>query len=222
MNGVHDMGGMHGMGPLVRETNEPTFHHPWEGRVYAITRALRARDGAWNLDAHRHGVERIPPGDYLRMTYYERWIEVLVRTLLETGAATQPEIEGGHSTVPGQERETPRLTAANVASTIDLRPSARRDAIGSTAHFKVGQPVRARNMHPTGHTRLPRYARGKTGIVVRDRGVYVLPDTHADDRGENPGHLYSVRFTARDLWGDGRSSLDSVYLDLWDSYLEHI
>jgi nitrile hydratase len=221
MNGVHDMGGMQGMGPLVREPNEPTFHHPWEGRVYAITRALRARDGAWSLDAHRHGIERLPPADYLRMTYYERWTELLARTLLETGAATQAEIDAGQAAAPGLARAIPKLAAANVPSTIDLRLSARRD-VQSTGHFKVGQRVRARNMHPIGHTRLPRYARGKTGLVMRDRGVYVFPDTHAHNRGENPEHLYSVRFTARELWGDGASSRDAVYLDLWDTYLEHV
>jgi nitrile hydratase len=221
MNGVHDMGGMQGMGPLVREQNEPTFHHPWEGRVYAINRALRTRDGAWSLDAHRHGIERLPPADYLRMTYYERWTDLLARTLLETGLATQSEIETGQPADPGQTHAIPRLTAASVPSTIDLRPSARRD-VRSPAHFTVGQRVRARNMHPIGHTRLPRYARGKTGIVVRDRGVYLFPDTHAHDRGENPEHLYSVRFAARELWGDSASSRDSVYLDMWDTYLEHL
>jgi nitrile hydratase len=221
MNGVHDMGGMQGMGPLVREPNERTFHQPWEGRVYAITRALRARDGAWCLDAHRHGIERLPPADYLRMTYYERWTEALARTLLETGAATQSEIDAGLSADPDHTRAIPRLTAANVPSMIDLRPSARRDT-SSTAHFKVGQRVRARNLNPIGHTRLPRYARGKAGIIVRDRGVYVFPDTHAHDRGENPEHLYSVRFTARELWGASASSRDSVYLDMWDTYLEHV
>jgi nitrile hydratase len=220
MNGIHDLGGMQGMGPLVRERNEPPFHHPWEGRVYAMTRALRARDGAWCLDAHRHGIERLAPVDYLRMTYYERWAEVLARMLVETGTATPSEIEAGRA-APGQARATPRMTAADAASSVDLRPSARRHT-PSTPHFTVGQQARARIINPAGHTRLPRYARGKIGIVVRDRGVYVFPDTHAHDRGENPEHLYSVRFAARELWGAEASARDSIYLDLWDSYLEHI
>jgi nitrile hydratase len=221
MNGVHDMGGMQDMGPLVREQNEPTFHHPWEGRVYAMMRSLRTRDGAWCLDAHRHAVERLPPVDYLRMTYYERWTEVLATTLIKTGVATLAEIDAGQPATPGQARATPQLTAANVPSTIDLRPSARRD-VQLPAHFTAGQRVRARNMHPIGHTRLPRYARGKTGIVVRNRGVYVFPDTHAHDRGENPEHLYSVQFAARELWGDAAPARDSVYVDMWESYLEHV
>jgi len=219
MNGIHDMGGMQGMGALVREQNEPPFHHPWEGRVYAMTRAMRTRDGAWCLDAHRHGVERLPPADYLRLSYYERWTEVLVRQLIETGTATQAEIDAGQPAA-GQPPSTPKLTAANAAATIDLRPTARRD-VPSTPRFKSGQRVRARNIQPVGHTRLPRYARGKVGVVVRDRGVYVFPDTHAHDRGENPEHLYSVKFTARELWGPDASPRDSVYLDMWDNYLDH-
>jgi len=201
MNSVHDMGGMHNMGPLEREANEPVFHHPWEGRVYAMTRALRTRDGLWCLDAHRHEIEKLPPAEYLRLSYYERWFEVLTGQL---AAAPPTEL---------------RLTAQAAGETMDRRPSARRDA-PATPHFKAGQKVRARNIHPAGHTRLPRYARGKTGVVARDRGVYVFPDAHAHDRGDGAQHLYSVRFTARELWGDAASPRDSVYLDLWDDYLE--
>ena len=201
MNSVHDMGGMHNMGPIEREANEPVFHHPWEGRVYAMTRALRTRDGLWCLDAHRHEIEKLPPAEYLRLSYYERWFEVLTGQL---AAAPPTEL---------------RLTAQAAGETMDRRPSARRDA-PATPHFKAGQKVRARNIHPGGHTRLPRYARGKTGVVARDRGVYVFPDAHAHDRGDGAQHLYSVRFTARELWGDAASPRDSVYLDLWDDYLE--
>src|SRR5262249_31407554 len=141
MNGIHDMGGMHGMGPLEREAGEPVFHHPWEGRVYAMTRVTRTRNGPWCLDAHRHTIERIPPDDYLRMTYYERWLNVLTRLLLDTGSATQAEIDAGQAAAGGA-RSTPNVTAATVASIVDLRPTARRD-VAATAHFKAGQRVRA-------------------------------------------------------------------------------
>ena len=219
MNGVHDMGGMHGMGPLEREAREPVFHHPWEGRIYAITRVMRERDGAWCLDAHRHGIERIPAAEYLRMTYYEKWVDLVARTVVEAGQATPAEVDGQQAPqrAPGA---TPKVSAAAVPSMVDLRATSRRDA-PATAHFKAGHRVRARNMHPTGHTRLPRYVRGKTGEVVVDRGVHLFPDSHAHGRGENPQHLYSVRFTARELWGDAASARDSVYLDLWDPYLDH-
>jgi nitrile hydratase len=98
------------------------------------------------------------------------------------------------------------------------RPTSRE--IRVAARFKVGQRVRARNIHPTGHTRLPRYARGKFGTIHLDHGVYVFPDTNADSLGEKPQHLYSVGFTARELWGEQVSSRDAVYLDMWDDYLE--
>jgi len=219
MNGVHDMGGMQDMGPIAHETNEPTFHHAWEGRLYAMTRAVRARGGSgWNLDAFRHGIEKLPPAEYLRMTYYEKWFAWMLATLVSTGTATQEEIDTGRPAA-GM-RSTPALTAAAAAETVDLRPTSRRD-VPAKAHFKAGQRVRARNMHPVGHTRLPRYVRGKIGEVVRDRGVHVFPDSHAHDRGENPQHLYSVRFTARELWGESASPRDTVHLDMWDDYLEH-
>jgi len=218
MNSVHDMGGMHNMGRLEREANEPVFHHPWEGRVYAMTRATRTRDGAWCLDAHRHAIELLPPADYLRMSYYEKWFAVLTNLLLAAGT-TPEEIESGRR-APGTAPAVPRLTAQSAPDVVDLRPTARRDE-PATAHFKAGQRVRARNIHPTGHTRLPRYVRGKTGAVVRDRGVFVFPDAHAHDRGDKAQHLYSVRFTARELWGETASPRDSVYLDMWDDYLEH-
>ena len=218
MNGIHDMGGMHGMGPIVREVDKPLFHQPWESRVYAITRALRMRDGRWCLDAHRHEIERLAPADYLRMSYYERWLAVLTRQLL-AGEATQTEIDSGQAAA-GAPHAAPRLTAESARETADRRPSARRDA-RVAPRFRAGQRVRARNMHPTGHTRLPRYARGKTGEIAADRGVFLFPDTHAHDLGEKPQHLYSVRFAARELWGAQAAQLDAVYLDMWDDYLDH-
>ena len=219
MNGIHDMGGMQDMGPVEREANEPVFHHAWEARVYAMTRVMRKRDGPWCLDAHRHAIELLPPADYLRMSYYERWLDVLGRQLLGTATATQTEIDAGQA-AGGGPAATPAVKASDVPSIIDLRPTARRD-VPAAPRFKAGQRVRARNIHPAGHTRLPRYARGKNGVIARDRGVFLLPDAHAHDRGEKAQHLYSVRFTAHELWGDTASSRDSVYLDMWDDYLEH-
>ena len=154
MNGVHDMGGMQGMGSILREPNEPTFHAAWEGRVYALWRALRTRGGLWNLDAFRHGLETIAPADYLRMTYYERWFAWMLPTVVAAGDATQAEIDAGVP-APGSPRTAPLVTAAAVPSMVALRGSARRD-VPTAPRFKAGDPVRARNMHPTGHTRLPR------------------------------------------------------------------
>jgi len=220
MNGVHDMGGMHGMGPVVHEKDEPVFHEEWEGRVYALTRLVRAGGGRWNIDAGRYEIERIAPAEYLRMSYYERWAWRLPIQVVKMGLVTQAEVESG-TPAPGSAKATPQLTAASVPAMVATRMSTKRD-VDVKATFKRGQRVRARNMHPTGHTRLPRYARGKVGAVAEDRGVFVFPDTNAEFLGEKPQHLYSVRFTARELWGDRASPRDSVYLDLWDDYLERV
>jgi nitrile hydratase len=218
MNGVHDMGGMQGMGAVQHEQREPAFHMRWEGRVYALSRVLRARGGKWNLDSFRHGIEVLPPADYLRMTYYERWFAWMIAKLVSTGDATEAEIESGQS-APGSPRATPFVTAESVPATVGTRASARRN-VAVAPRFKAGQRVRARNMNPPGHTRLPRYARGKTGAIVRDRGVFVFPDTNAHFLGEKPQHLYSVRFAARELWGEHASPRDVIHIDMWDDYLE--
>jgi nitrile hydratase len=212
------MGGMHGMGPIEHEKNEPVFHAAWEGRIYALTRIIRAGEGRWNLDASRHALEALPPAEYLRMSYYERWVARLLGQLVSTGVATAAEVESGQP-APGTVKATPTLTAAVVSEMIARRNSARRN-VRATPRFKVGQRVRARNINPAGHTRLPRYARGKVGRVVRDHGVFVFPDTNAHLLGEKPQHLYSVRFTSRELWGSRASPRDFIHLDMWDDYLE--
>jgi nitrile hydratase subunit beta len=220
VNGVHDMGGMQGMGPVVHEKDEPVFHEAWESRVYALTRLVRAGGGRWNIDAGRYEIERLPPAEYLRMSYYERWAARLPIQVVKMGLVTQAEIESG-TPASGSAKATPQLTALRVPAMVATRVSTKRD-VRVKATFRRGQRVRARNMHPPGHTRLPRYARGKLGTVVADRGVFVFPDTNAEFLGEKPQHLYSVRFTARELWGDRASTRDSVYLDLWDDYLERV
>jgi nitrile hydratase subunit beta len=219
MNGIHDMGGMHGMGPIVHEKNEPVFHEPWEGRVYAMTRALRAAGGRQNIDNARHQIELLPPAEYLRMSYYERWFARLLNQVTARDIVTREELETGKPAA-GSVKATPSLTAAGVPAMLTRRASARRDA-AIAPQFAVGQRVRARNMHPTGHTRVPRYVRGKSGVIDRHHGAFVFPDTNAIFAGEKPQHLYSVRFEARELWGEQASPRDSVYLDLWDDYLEH-
>ena len=216
MNGVHDMGGMQDMGPIQYEKNEPVFHQRWEGRVFALTRAMRAWN-KWNIDASRYSIELIPPADYLRVSYYEKWLAGLVRLLVKTGMVTATEIESGQP-ASGVAKAVPALTPDKVPM-INRGEHAKRN-VAVAPRFQVGQRVRARNMNPLGHTRLPRYARGKQGTVDRDHGVYVFPDTNAEFLGEKPQHIYSVRFTARELWGDAASPRDAVYLDMWDDYLE--
>lgn len=207
MNGVHDMGGMHGMGPVQAEPEEtePVFHAAWEGRVFGINTALRALRH-WNLDTWRHQIEQFPPAEYLRMSYYERWLTVNEQLVAKHGLLSGPK-----AVTPFTAEVVRSRTSRGVPSSIDpsIQPK-----------FRVGQAVRALNLNPTGHTRLPRYVRGKAGTIDRDHGVYDFPDTNAHLVGEQRQHVYSVRFPARELWGEAASVRDSIYIDLWDNYLE--
>ena len=217
MNGVHDMGGMHGMGSILPERDEPVFHHPWEARVQALVRAMGAF-GRWNIDASRHQRELIPAVEQLRMSYYERWLEGLTQLLLRHGFITAGELAHGKA-APGGAKLTPALPEAKVAELIARGSPATRES-RREPRFRAGQLVRARNLNPTGHTRLPRYVRGKAGVIHRVHGVFVFPDTNAHFRGETPQHVYSVRFEARELWGAGSPAADAVYVDLWEDHLD--
>jgi nitrile hydratase beta subunit len=217
MNGVHDMGGMQDMGPVEREKNEPVFHARWEARLFSFRQALGFWR-KWNIDASRYELSMIVPADYLRMSYYERQVEALIELLVKRGLVTRAEIESG-TAEGGSPKATPPLTADKVAAAMAKGTPARRD-VPASPRFHAGQRVRARNINPIGHTRLPRYARGKVGTVERDHGVFVFPDTNAHFLGEKPQHVYSVRFMARELWGSQAAPRDSVYVDLWDDYIE--
>jgi nitrile hydratase subunit beta len=219
MNGIHDMGGMHGMGPIQPEENEPVFHARWEARVFAMVRAMGAWR-KWNIDASRHQRELIPAADSLRMSYYERWMSGLVELMVAHGLVTRAEIESGHAS-PDSPKATPALPVDAVPLLVAGGSPANRD-LTVVPRFRIGQPVRARNINPTGHTRLPRYVRAKMGTIDSIHGVFVFPDTNAHFRGENPQHLYSVRFTATELWGENTTTRDFVYVDLWNDYLEPV
>ena len=217
MNGVHDMGGMHGMGPIRVENNEPVFHEEWEGRAFGLLFTAGAW-GKWTLDELRHQIEKIPPADYLRMRYYEKWIAALRELVVKGGLVTRAELESG-TPAPGSSKATPVISADKVPAMVATGEPASRN-VPVAPRFRAGQSVRARNINPVGHTRLPRYARGKLGAIHRAYGVFVFPDTNAHGRGEKPQHVYSVRFAARELWGTQASPQDSVYLDMWDDYLD--
>jgi nitrile hydratase subunit beta len=215
MNGVHDMGGMQDMGPVRPEKNEPVFHAEWERRVFAMDEAV---DGDWPAGSGRYQKELIPPAEYLRMSYYERWLWSLTELLEKSGMVTRTELETGVAE-GGNTKGRKVLRAAEARSTIAGGfPSTSNEA--AVARFHVGQRVRARNINTTGHTRLPRYARGKQGTIERDHGVFVFNDSVVQGLGDKPQHLYSVRFAARELWGSEASPKDSVHLDLWDDHLE--
>jgi nitrile hydratase len=217
MNGVHDMGGMQDMGPVQREKNEPVFHQRWEGRVWGMM-WLGSAWGKWNLDAMRHAIERIPPADYLRMSYYEKWLAALVDLVTDRGLVTRAELESGKPAA-GSAKATPPVKAEGVPALIARGNPVKRD-VAVAARFQVGQRVRGRNINPVTHTRLPRYARGKIGTVERDHGAFLFADSNAHFQGEKPQHLYSVRFAARELWGEQAPARDAVYVNLWDDHLE--
>ena len=216
MNGVHDMGGMHGMGAVEIERDEPVFHSEWERRAFALTLASGFR-GKWNIDMGRYARERMPPADYLAATYYERWLFGLETLLVEQAQVTADELASGRAA----RRVAPEgtLQASDVARFLRNRRNARLDD-DVPAKFKPGNRVVARNIHPAGHTRLPRYARGRHGVIDRDHGVFIFADTNAMSRDRKPQHLYSVRFAARELWGPAASARDAVYVDLWDDHLD--
>ncbi len=217
MNGVHDMGGMHGFGPVLPEADEPVFQAPWEGRVRGMFVLMGARR-RWTIDAGRHAIERLPPADYLRYSYFEKWLDALVSLTLANGLVTPEELAHGHKAA-GTPVAAPAVTADTVMNIINATGSYQRD-VGANPRFAAGDRVRARNINPEGHTRLPRYVRGHVGTIERDHGAHVFPDSNARFAGEAPQTLYTVRFTARELWGEAANPLDQVSLDLWEDYLE--
>lgn len=213
MNGIHDMGGMQDMGPIRREIREPVFHAEWERRVFALFNAL---DVGW--PARRQQIELIPPADYLRLSYYERWLAATEPLMTETGMLTRQEIESGKVS-RGTNSKWHVLSAAEARTWIDPKP-ATKAAAGAAARFQAKQRVRARNLNPVGHTRLPRYVRGKTGTIERDCGIFALQDSVTDGFSQAMQHVYTVHFAAKDLWGEQASPRDSVHVDMWEDYLE--
>ena len=219
MNGVHDMGGMQGFGPIRPEKTEPVFHARWEGRMQAIWSALGTWR-KWNGDFGRQTREFLPPAEYLALTYYQLRYAQVVELLVGSGMVTRAEIESGRP-AKGTQKAVPPLTAGKVAAWFASGNPKRRD-VAVAPKFSSGQRVRARNINPPTHTRLPRYARGKLGIIERDHGVFVFPDSNAQGLGEKPQHVYSVRFAARELWGEQAPPKDTVIVAMWDDYLEAV
>lgn len=221
MNGAHDMGGVHGFGPVVPEPDEPEFHAEWERRAFALTLAAGSLR-KWNLDMSRFSRENTPPADYLSRSYYEMWTYGLEKLLVEQGVVTANELAAARDTAHQFAKVAdPPLTADMVEPMLMSGASTRVETEGETppAMFRVGQTVRAKVMHPTTHTRLPRYVRGHVGTIARDHGVFVFPDTNATSREKKPQRVYAVRFEAHELWGADAGSRSPVFVDLWDDYL---
>ena len=217
MDGVHDMGGMDGFGPVMPERNEPVFHDPWEGRMLAMSRAMGSAAG-WTIDMQRYSRERVTPHLYLEATYYQRWCLAFRGLLLERGLVDADEIAAGHALRPGKPLERGPFRLADVPKVMS-RVNFERPA-AAPARYKVGDRVRAKNIHPRTHTRLPRYARGHVGTVERIEGCHVFPDTAARGEGERPEWLYTVVFDGRDLWGADADPTVKVSIEAFEPYLD--
>lgn len=217
MNGAADLGGMMGFGSVITEPEGRYFHADWERRALALVLAMGAT-GRWSIDASRYSRESLPPGEYLTSSYYEIWVKALEKLLVAHELVGADELAERRSLRPGAEPGRV-LQAGEIRGALFARRPYERPA-ASDARFAVGQPVRTRTMHPTGHTRLPRYARGKAGVIERVHGAHVFPDTNAHGRGEDPQWLYTVCFAATELWGRDADPSHSVCIDAWESYLD--
>lgn len=218
MNGVHDLGGMENLGPIDREENEPVFHADWEKKVLSLMFAVKGA-GYFVTDEMRRTIELLPPARYLSASYYEKWFMGFSSMLLEKDILTREELETGKSireeggtTLPALEKEKMQFAMANpIPHSLD---------IATEPKFKAGDQIITKNMHPKCHTRIPRYIRGRRGVVIQDHGVFPLPDSIAHGGPDKAQHCYSVRFTARELWGEEAPAKDSLYIDLFDDYME--
>ena len=213
-NTVHDMGGMHGFGPIEEEANEPVFHSRWESRVYSMNRAMGPLR-LWSIDEGRAAQEALPPHVYLACSYYQRWLLGLESRVLKHGIVTEEELAIGKSLNPTQRprrifqpEDAKALTRGNYAREPEESPK-----------YIVGDQIRTINSNPTSHTRLPRYARDKVGKIEAIRGCHVFPDSIAVGMGESPKWLYTVVFEAQTLWGNDAESGSSISIEAFEPYL---
>jgi nitrile hydratase subunit beta len=217
VNGAHDMGGAHGFGPVVPEVDEPYFHADWERRVLGLVIAMGAA-GRWNIDKSRSAREDRDPAEYLSLSYYEIWLAGLERLLVNAGLVTADELARGESL---EAPEQVRVLAPDDVPAMLARGGPADRPAPRPPRFEPGSRVRARNLHPRGHTRLPRYARGHVGVIERVHGCHVFADHNALG-DEDPQWLYSVRFDATELFGPDADPRSQVSFDAFEPYLEPV
>ncbi len=219
MNGAQDMGGMHGFGPVIPEPNEPVFHAEWEKRAFALALAM-AMPGQWNIDASRFARENRDPAEYLSMSYYQIWFAALETMLKERALVADEEIGAGHAL----HEPTPvkRVLSCDDVLKVLHRGGPTERETNTQSRFEPGDRVRAKNINPLTHTRLPRYVRGHVGTVERVIGCHVFPDSNAHGHGENPQWLYTVVFAGDELWGPDGDPSSNVSVDAWEPYLEPV
>jgi nitrile hydratase beta subunit len=221
VNSAHDVGGMHGFGRVLYEENEPVFHEDWERRAFTVF--VTGIDAT--IDEMRHAMERMGNSRYLSASYYEHWLIAAEMILIEKGVVSEREygarleaLRKDPASVEPPANEGPDELSRHLAESIRTGNSTLRES-RAQPRFRVGDVVRTRVINPTGHTRLPRYARGRRATIVAYHGAHVLPDTNAHGLGECPEPLYTARFDAQELWGEDGVGSDFVHLDLWESYL---
>lgn len=221
MNSIHDLGGMHGMGPMPFEDNEPKFHAEWEKSVLGINMLL-LMSGAYTADESRHAMERIPALRWLASPYYLHWLDGFEVLLNEKGILTTEEIKLGVADKSGRATPLPRYIEPDAVADIILHNHPVTGELEPAPFFRSGDRVRTRNINPTTHTRLPRYTRGKVGSIVSYVGACLYADSRAHNGNEQLQHTYSVRFEGSELWGPEAGPRDAVYIDLYESYLEAV
>jgi nitrile hydratase subunit beta len=205
VDGVHDLGGMQGFGPVEVEADEPVFHEDWEGRVFGLAGgALGA--GGFNTPMFRHAIERMDPGHYLTSSYYEHWLTAVATLLVEEGMISR-DVDALVDAFPLS--RPPTVDADDVANGLQA----------AEPRFTVGDAVRVRDLQFAGHTRCPRYVRGRRGVVVRMGPAAPVPEVEAHRRERLLEHTYGVRFEAAEIWGD-ESANAAVHVDLYECYLE--
>ena len=224
MNGVHDLGGTDGFGPVVVEPDEPVFHADWERAVFAMLPATFAA-GYYNIDQFRHGIEQMHPAEYLTSRYYEHWLHTIEHHAVRTGAVDPAELDERtrffleHPEAPLPDKDSPELVA--LMETVCANGGSARREPPAPARYAVGDRVRIADDSPFGHTRRPRYIRGHVGTIERISGFFVYPDTAAMDEDESPQWVYSIRFDATELWGEETADPNgSVSIDTWEPYLQ--
>lgn len=225
MDGVHDLGGRNGMGPIEQEEDEPYFREEWEKKVFGMLPLTMGQE-MYNLDEFRHAIERMEAAHYLSSSYYEHWLSAIETLLVEKEIISEEELqerleevenaENPEEVIP--EREDQELTET-MLELIESGASTMRE--NGEPKFEEGDKVRVKNIHPEGHTRCPQYVRRAEGTIAEVLGTFILPDAHAHGKGENPEPVYSVSFDGEELWSEEYAdSNETLYIDLWESYLE--
>ncbi len=214
------MGGMQDWGPVrAPSPGHRPFPEEWEKRAFALALLSRGISGT-NLDAFRHAINRVPPLDYLADGYYGRWLRGAETLLTDSGIIASGAVDARARKLRGEDVIEPPAPEARRPDYQPTGPGSLR-SLGDQPRFSPGDSVRAKDIHPSGHTRLPRYVRNRIGTVRRVQPAAVFPDTNAHFQGENIQHVYSVGFRSRDLWGAEAEEF-VLNIDLYDSYMEPV